>query len=183
MERFATADLILMFFVLPVWILAGFLDWLCHRRARIEKSTGVKESAVHILMFAEVGVPLLAALFLEITAGLILFMAVAALIHDATAYWDLRIAATGREITPFEQHIHSYLGLIPFTALLLILSSRWDVVAPIFTVGGKRTLEISWKAYPLPSAYVVSLLVIIVLCIVLPYAEEMARCVRTRAKT
>ena len=54
--------LILMYFVLPVWLLAGFADWLCHRASHIETTTGAKESLIHLLMFAEVGGPLLAAI-------------------------------------------------------------------------------------------------------------------------
>jgi hypothetical protein len=58
--------LILMYFILPVWLLAGFADWLCHRASHTETTTGPKESLIHLLMFAEVGVPLLAAMFLEV---------------------------------------------------------------------------------------------------------------------
>lgn len=43
-----------------VWLVAGFADWLCHRASHIESTTGAKESLIHLLMFAEVGVPLLA---------------------------------------------------------------------------------------------------------------------------
>ena len=44
--------LILMYFVLPVWLLAGFADWLCHRACQIDTTTRVKESLIHPLMFA-----------------------------------------------------------------------------------------------------------------------------------
>jgi hypothetical protein len=32
--------LILMYFILPVWLVAGFADWLCHRASHIETTTG-----------------------------------------------------------------------------------------------------------------------------------------------
>jgi hypothetical protein len=41
--------LILMYFVLPVWLVAGFADWLCHRATHIESTTGAKESLIHLL--------------------------------------------------------------------------------------------------------------------------------------
>ncbi|RTL72881.1 MAG: diguanylate cyclase, partial [Hyphomicrobiales bacterium] len=63
--------IILMYFVLPVWLVAGFADWLCHRATHIESTTGAKESLIHLLMFGEVGIPLLAAMFLEINALII----------------------------------------------------------------------------------------------------------------
>lgn len=97
---------ILMYFVLPVWLAAGFADWLCHRATHIESTTGAKESVIHLLMFAEVGVPLLAAIFFEINAGIILLMIVAFFVHEATALWDVSYAVGGRKVTPFEQHVH-----------------------------------------------------------------------------
>jgi hypothetical protein len=45
--------LILMYFVLPLWLIAGFADWLCHRASHIESTTGAKESLIHLLMFVE----------------------------------------------------------------------------------------------------------------------------------
>ncbi|MET3840497.1 hypothetical protein [Bradyrhizobium sp. OAE829] len=52
----------LMYFVLPLWLAA-------HRATQIEKTSGWKESVLHIAQFAEMAVPVLAALFLEITSG------------------------------------------------------------------------------------------------------------------
>jgi hypothetical protein len=78
--------LILMYFILPLWLVAGCADWLCHRASHIERTTGAKESLLHLLMFAELGLPLLAAIFLQINAGIIAIMIVAFFIHEATAY-------------------------------------------------------------------------------------------------
>jgi len=60
---------ILMYFILPLWLAAGFADYLCHRAAHIELTSGVKESILHLLQFVEMGIPLLAAMFLEINAA------------------------------------------------------------------------------------------------------------------
>ena len=35
---------VLMYFVLPLWLAAGFADYLCHRHAHIETTSGAKES-------------------------------------------------------------------------------------------------------------------------------------------
>ena len=56
---------VLMYFVMPLWLIAGLADYLCHRARRIEFSTGIKESLIHLLLFTEMGVPMLAALFLD----------------------------------------------------------------------------------------------------------------------
>ena len=70
-----------MYFVLRLWLLAGFADYLCHRAAHIENSTAPKESFIHLLMFAEMGVPLLAAIFLEINALIIAVIRPASTLH------------------------------------------------------------------------------------------------------
>src|ERR1700693_4291611 len=43
------------FFVLPVWLAAGFLDYIMHRRTKIETTTGLSESLMHTLMMLEAG--------------------------------------------------------------------------------------------------------------------------------
>src|SRR4051812_22729439 len=100
--------IILMYFVLPVWLLAGIADWLCHRATGIERTTGAKESLLHLLMFAEIGLPLLAAIFLEINAAILVAMIASCVAHHATAIWDVRYAASARAVLPIEQHVHSF---------------------------------------------------------------------------
>jgi hypothetical protein len=72
----------IMYFILPVWLDAGFADYLCHRRADIEHTSGYKESLLHLLQFGEMAVPILAAMFLEINALIILIMIVCFLLHE-----------------------------------------------------------------------------------------------------
>src|SRR5438046_6993470 len=90
---------VLMYFVLPLWLLAGFADWLCHRAARIETTAGPKESLIHLLMFAELAIPITAAMALEINALVILVMIVFLFVHEATALWDVHYAVKKREVT------------------------------------------------------------------------------------
>src|SRR6185295_8200330 len=99
----------LMYFVLPLWLAAGFADYLCHRASHIETTSGPKESALHLLQFAEMAVPTLAAIFLEINALVILVAIACLILHEATAIWDVHYAYTRRAVTPTEQHVHSFL--------------------------------------------------------------------------
>lgn len=78
--------LILMYFIVPIWYLAGVADWMCHRATNIQTTSGPKESLIHLLMFAEVGLPLLAAIFLDVNALIIAFMIAMFLLHEATAF-------------------------------------------------------------------------------------------------
>jgi hypothetical protein len=51
------AQAVLMYFVLPLWLAAGFADYLCHRAAAIEATSGWKESLLHLIQLGEMGVP------------------------------------------------------------------------------------------------------------------------------
>jgi hypothetical protein len=91
-----------MYFVLPLWIAAGFADWLSQDGA--DRVGGRRHRIRHpLLMFAEIGAPLLAALFLEVDALVIAAMIVAFLAHKATALLDVAYASTARAVTPIER--------------------------------------------------------------------------------
>ena len=71
----------LVFFILPLWIVAGRSDYVLHRRTCIEENAGTKESVLHVLQLSEVGIPVLAALLLDINALVILIMLVGLVLH------------------------------------------------------------------------------------------------------
>ncbi|TPI10968.1 diguanylate cyclase [Mesorhizobium sp. B4-1-3] len=174
--------LILMYFVLPVWLIAGFADWLCHRATHIESTTGAKESLIHLLMFVEVGIPLLAAMFLEVNALVIAVMIVAFFAHEATAMWDVRYATTARTVGPIEQHIHSFLEMIPLMGLVSVVSLHWGQFLALFGTGTERArFDLAWKQEQLPVTYVAIVMIVIALFELLPYVEEFFRGLRANA--
>ncbi|TGS19202.1 diguanylate cyclase [Mesorhizobium sp. M2E.F.Ca.ET.209.01.1.1] len=174
--------LILMYFVLPVWLIAGFADWLCHRATHIESTTGAKESLIHLLMFAEVGIPLLAAMFLEVNALVIAVMIVTFFVHEATAMWDVRYATTARTVSPIEQHVHSFLEMIPLMGLVSVVSLHWGQFLALFGAGTERArFDLAWKQEQLPVAYVAIVMIVIALFELLPYVEEFLRGLRANA--
>ena len=61
---------------MPLWLAAGFADYLCHRGSDIEHTSGFKELLLHLLQFAEMAVPIMAVMFLEVNALIILLMSV-----------------------------------------------------------------------------------------------------------
>ena len=168
--------LILMYFVVPVWFLAGFADWLCHRRTHIAVTAGPKESVIHLLMFAELGLPLVLALFLEINALLILIMIVAFLVHEVTTWWDLSYASRHRIIKPIEQQVHSFLELMPLLALTLVVALHWDQFLALWGFGEERArFELVLRDPPLAPLYLTSVLVAALVLEVLPFLEELWR--------
>jgi hypothetical protein len=172
---------ILMYAVLPLWLAAGFADYLCHRASHIEKTSGWKESLLHFAQFGEMAVPVLAALFLEINSGVILIMMVFLILHEATAIWDVSYASATREVTPTEQHVHSVLEMLPFTGLLLVIALHWPDFTALFGFG-QPDFSLTPKQQTMPVTYVVIMLVLTALLEVLPYLEELARGLRYRRR-
>jgi hypothetical protein len=176
----------LMYVVVPVWLLAGLADYLCHRASHIERTSGVAESLLHLLQFGEVGLPLLAALFLEIDAAVLLMMLAGLVLHQATAVWDVRYANGTRRVPPAEQHVHGVLEMAPAIATASVAILHWPQFLSLFGIGDAHfTLEL--KHIPLPGWYLSMVMAGVVVCGVLPYGEELVRTLRasrvTRART
>lgn len=171
---------LLMFFILPLWLVAGFADYLCHRAAHIERTSGWKESALHLLQFAEMAVPVLAGLFLQINAGIIVVMIVCLILHEATAIWDVRYATATRDVSPIEQHVHSFLEMLPLMGLLLVVALYWEQFIALFGFG-EANFAIALKSEPLPWLYVTAMLGATLLFEFLPYIEELIRGLRQQS--
>jgi hypothetical protein len=180
----SVAQSVLMYFVLPLWLAAGFADYLCHRAASIETTSGPKESLLHLLQFAEMAIPTLAAIFLEINALVILVMIVSLILHQLTAIWDVRYAYDTREVRPIEQHVHSVLEILPLAALLIVIVVHWPQFLALFGMGSEAAdFSLQLRDPPLPWLYVTIMLTLILLFIVLPYGEELVRGLRARRGT
>jgi hypothetical protein len=172
---------ILLYFILPLWLAAGFADYLCHRASQIETTTGYKESLLHLLMFAEIAVPLLAAIFLEINALVILLMIAGFIAHQLTALWDVWFANDRRFVSPVEQQVHSFLELLPLTGMLIVIILNWPQFLSLWGRGTETPrFAFALKPDPLPWSYVATFLCAVLLFELLPYLEELVRGWRLR---
>jgi hypothetical protein len=170
----------LSYVVVPLWLGAALLDWLHHRRTKIEQTSGARESAIHALMMAEAGVPALLGLFVEADAGMLLATAGALAAHEATAIWDVSYAESRRRVTPSEQHVHSLLEIVPLMATSFLGVLHWDQAAALLGRGERPRFALRPKRKPLSRRYVGGLLAALAVFGVLPYAEEFWRCYRAR---
>ncbi|MGP4002599.1 diguanylate cyclase [Streptomyces sp. 8N706] len=174
----------LLYGVLPLWFVPSVADWVMHRRSRIEETSGVRESAVHALMMTEAGVPVVAGLVAKINPLVLSLMGGAAVAHGATAVWDVTLATHDREVRPVEQHIHSFLEVLPLSAAAFTACLHWDKVREGLgrRKGGPDDWKLVPKEQPLPAAYLASIGAAVGTFVVLPYAEEMIRCLRARRR-
>ncbi|NUR02160.1 MAG: diguanylate cyclase [Streptomyces sp.] len=171
----------LLYGLLPGWFVPGLADWAMHRRSRIEDTAGTKESLIHSLMMAEVGIPIALTLRYEVNPLLLTVQLGGAAVHEATALWDVRTAVKSeREVTPLEQHIHSFLESLPYGALSALMCLHADQVKALLR-GGMGRAD-AWRLVPrrrpLSRGYLAGIAAAIGTCVVLPYGEELVRCVR-----
>jgi hypothetical protein len=169
----------LLFVILPLWMLAGFLDYVLHRRTRIEETAGMKESVLHAAQLAEAGIPVLLALLFDINALIFLIMLVGLVLHEITALYDVSYASRRRYVSPLEQHVHSFMEVLPFMALSFVTVLYWNQFVSLFGVGTEPArFELRQKADPLSTGYLSVLMLSIASFVVLPYAEELWRCIQ-----
>ena len=173
----------LLYFVLPMWLLAGLIDYFLHKRTHIEDNAGTKESLLHMLQLGEAGIPVVLGLIFDINALIILMMLIALVLHEITALWDVTYAHTRRYIGPFEQHVHSFMEILPIMAVSFVTVLYWDQFLALFGMGTQPArFEFRLKPDPLPTSYLIALFTSIVFFIVLPYSEELWRCMKTAQK-
>lgn len=178
------ATLILLYFTLPVWYAAGFADWICHRKSKIELTSGVWESALHAVMFCEIGAGLLPGLFLEINSFVLIIMLLMFVLHQATAFLDVSYACPKRKVTPIEHQIHSFLEIIPLMAIASIVALHWGQFLAIFGLGNEiARFDVVFKAPPLPVLYLSLTMAVIFIFHFLTYAEELFRCLAAARRT
>lgn len=167
----------LLYAVLPLWLGAGFADYLFHRGTRIAHTSGAHESVIHLLMMTETGIPLLMGLFFEINALVLAIMGTLFVAHEATAYWDVNYAETRRTVTPNEQHAHSFLEVIPFMALSMTVCLNWEQALSLVGRGPERpTFRLRARRPPASRSYIIGILSAVVAFGALPYIEELIRC-------
>jgi hypothetical protein len=168
-----TARGALTYVVIPLWVFAGFADWWCHRRSFIELTSGLRESAFHFVLFAQMGIAVLAALFLEPTTAVLAALAVLFVLHELTTWIELRLVDPVRYVSPTEQMVHSFLELLPLTALLLLAASSAGQSGQE-AASENRFFQLALAKPPLP--YVAALALAITALNVLPLIEEAIRC-------
>ncbi|MCC7546415.1 MAG: diguanylate cyclase [Burkholderiales bacterium] len=170
---------LLLYGILPVWLLAGFADARCRRALHIETPSGWRESAPHWLMLVELGVGVLAILLLEIDALVLMLFAIACLAYELTMMADLRYAHAHRDIPSVEQWVHGIQQAIPWMVLLALAVLHPGQALALFGLGGEPprwTFRLRDPA--LPPVYLISFVSLAVLLVGLPFAREMGRAAR-----
>lgn len=169
----------LLFAFLPAWLVPGILDWYYHRKTKIEENSSTRESLTHSAMFASVAMPLTFALLFEIDGFILTSAALAAALHEALTIYDVSYANGRRYTPPAEQHVHSFLEVMPMIGAVLLFSTHPRAAANL--VKNPRSAIVPAfrrKRHPVPPAYLAAYYSAVMALIVIPYAEEFIRCLR-----
>jgi hypothetical protein len=139
---------ILLYLVIPGWLLAGVADWACHRRTDIAHTSGTKESLLHMLMIGQVGLGVLAASFCRSMPP-----CCCCSVRCWRACADQPLGPSLRRGPPHvsatEQTTHAYLEAFPLAAYALLAAAHWPQFAAIFGAQG-TTPDWSWALKPTP---------------------------------
>jgi hypothetical protein len=108
------------------WLLAGWGDFICHSRTDLPYTSGIGESATHLIQLGLLGAAVILGLTFEVGRSSVLLMFVLVVAHAAVGYLDTLIAFRSRRVLlPIEQHIHSVLDMAPIIALAWLVISTW----------------------------------------------------------
>jgi hypothetical protein len=163
----------------PAWLVAGFADFVCHRIMRIEHSAGVRESLLHILMLAQLGVAVLCALFFDLTALVFAIMLIACLAHEVTTCIDLAYAESRRRVPWYEQWVHALQQSFPWAWLVgWMLVGAPQALALIGVGDAVPVWEIRARDPQLSSGYLAFFFGAVAVLIGAPFAYEFWRCSR-----
>jgi ABC-type amino acid transport system permease subunit len=165
---------LLQYGVFPLWVVAGFADYCCHRVTRIEQTTGRAESSLHAAQYLQIVAGVALTLVLEVTSLVLVLVIALALLHLVTGYLDIAYTTGRRYISPVEQHVHSYMEMLPLGATALLVVLYWSPFAAIFN-GDAGSWSMAHRQQALPTGAVAAIAVGLALA-GLAVAEEYWRC-------
>jgi hypothetical protein len=183
--RHLTTDVLLfnliLYGCLPLWLIMGCLDYYCHRKSHIERTTGMKESLMHIIMGAQIGVPVFLGLFFNINVLLLLIMFLVLVFHEWVAHHDVKYALHNREISLLETHVHSFLEVLPFVIVALIICINWQAFVDLITLNWAGHMSLAPKDHPLDRMYIAGYVLLMLIADAVPFLEEFVRCWANRS--
>jgi hypothetical protein len=147
---------LLVWAIYPVWLAAGFLDYLSHRRTHIDRTSGPTESWLHLAQFASLALPLVLVVFLQVTPLVIMIVAGSIVLHTALSIADVSYTDGRRYISPIEQHAHAFMVVLPVVAAAIVALLNWSSIFDSAWVLRPKSTPLSVAAaYLLVGSYLV----------------------------
>jgi hypothetical protein len=176
MEIRSLVDALLIGVFYPLWLIAGLIDYICHRRSDIAHSSGSTESWLHVAQFASLGLTLSLAALLAITPLAFTLLAGLVVIHTILSFIDVSYTEGRRYISPLEQHAHGFMDVLPIVGVCLIGVMNWNELQ-----ASPWTLK--WKQPPIPGLQGVALIGSYFILAGVPIFEELLRTLRSKVES
>lgn len=174
---------LLLYLFLPLWGIAGFVDWCCHRATKIESTSGLLESFMHSIMGLQIAIPILLCLLFEINVLVLLVCVSVLILHEIVAHLDVHYAAPKRKISIWEMHAHNYLSTLPLYMLSIIVVMNWSTALKLVSFQWQGEMHLTRLAEAQGgSSYLFGYLTFMTVLCVFPYFEEFIRCAFVRIK-
>lgn len=158
----------------PAWLLAGALDYWCHRRSAIERTSSVTESWHHLAQLGTIAVIVLGISFLAGSMSVFAIVAAAGIAHTVLSYLDVRFTERRRYISPIEQHVHAVLDIVPLVAIAVWIVLEWSNAAGDLHIRLRDPMLETWQT--------VAILVSVFVVAAGPVLEEVWRTSRVAAR-
>jgi hypothetical protein len=110
---------LLLWVIYPIWLVAGAIDWFCHRATHIEATSGSTESWLHLAQFLSLAAFLAATVALPFDLAAQIIAVAALVLHTGLSYVDVRYTLKRRYISALEQHVHGFLDVLPWVGCAL----------------------------------------------------------------
>jgi hypothetical protein len=128
---------LLIWAIYPAWLLAGAGDYLCHRKTKIECSSGATESGLHLAQFVCLAIAFACAVLLQISAAVFGVLVALVVAHSVLSYIDVRYTDGRRRILPIEQTVHGFMDVLPLVAVAILGVLHWPEIS-----GGTTTFAL-----------------------------------------
>ena len=174
---------VLLYVFLPMWGIAGFVDWCCHRATKIEVTSGVKESLMHSVMGIQMGIPIVLCLLFDVNVMILIICFIVYLGHEFVAHADVHYAKDKREISIWEMHAHTYLGSLPLYMLISIIVINWQQFQLLISFNWAGNMGFTLIDEPHgTSSFIPYYFTFMCIVCVFPYIEENIRCLKVYLK-
>src|SRR5262249_47186792 len=134
-------------------------------------------------MGVQIGIPVFLGLYFEINTLLFIVMFVVLIFHEWVAHHDVAYAQKTRPISMLETHVHSFLEVIPFVIVAMIIFINWSNLVDFVTFHWAGHCNLELKRQPLDVHYITGYVIFMLVADIAPYIEEFLRCWRYRKST
>lgn len=144
------SELHIAYFAYLIWLSAGLADFACHWRSDLPHTSGVAESAAHLVQLLLLAIAIVLGLAFRMNSLCALLVGVLVALHAVVGYVDTWFAFhRGRTVSPVEQHIHSILDMAPPIALAWWIVTTWPAAIAGDWALGLRQPGLGWEAWGL----------------------------------